>query len=347
VTRSPPRLVGQVRGMLLEEAILVLLRQAGYRTVEYDGLDPTLGTCAAGLQVRGRGGEHQIDAVADYLVMQPFSNPQRLLVEAKCFSSADVDLQVVRNALGVFRDVCEYWRAPRSPSSLASQRYHYHYAVFSATSFTQPAQRFAFAHDIHLLPLGRSTFFRPVIEGVERSARLLTRLLHPQSADVTLSSSRKQVRDALRGWGEAGHPILRACAALLAACQQVGAAYLAMVGGGVPLLLVPDRALRPQDLPPELLVRIRRRMGGWYVQDSESSRRLFSFDLPEEIFRLYAEEESLSRAGAAQLKSDILQEIQLTSVVDGRPRLHTLRLDMEWMAQVQEQAGLRQTDNDV
>ena len=90
--------IGQIRGMLLEEALLHLLRGSGYRTVEAVNNDETLKAGAAGLSVKGRGGNHQIDAIADFLVSQPFSHPQRLLVEAKCYSNK-VRLPVVRNAV--------------------------------------------------------------------------------------------------------------------------------------------------------------------------------------------------------------------------------------------------------
>jgi hypothetical protein len=96
--------VTQVRGMLFEEAVLYLLRQTGYRTVDATSGDPTLQTHPAGLAVVGRGARHQIDAIADYLVGQPFSHPQRLLVEAKCFTGKKpVGLEVTRNAVGVLR----------------------------------------------------------------------------------------------------------------------------------------------------------------------------------------------------------------------------------------------------
>jgi hypothetical protein len=78
--------VHQLRGVLLEEAILTLLRAGGYRTVSEVGDDPKLSISGAGLRVRGRGAHHQIDAIADLRIGQPFSNPQRLLVEAKCYS---------------------------------------------------------------------------------------------------------------------------------------------------------------------------------------------------------------------------------------------------------------------
>lgn len=62
--------IGQVRGMLLEEAILYLLKASGYRTIDrYDvNTDPTLTMGGAGIQVAGRGTKHQIDAIADYRV---------------------------------------------------------------------------------------------------------------------------------------------------------------------------------------------------------------------------------------------------------------------------------------
>jgi hypothetical protein len=64
---------GQIRGMLLEEAILHLLRKGGYRTVQNVGSDMTLALSGAGICVKSRGGKHQIDAIADFLIYQPFS----------------------------------------------------------------------------------------------------------------------------------------------------------------------------------------------------------------------------------------------------------------------------------
>jgi hypothetical protein len=79
--------VNHVRGVLLEEAILMLLRASGYRIVTTAAADPTLSEGPAGLNVKGRGGEQQIDGIADLRIGQPFSNPQHLLVEAKDYSN--------------------------------------------------------------------------------------------------------------------------------------------------------------------------------------------------------------------------------------------------------------------
>ena len=46
--------ISQVRGMLLEEALLYLLRLSGYQTVEEVGSDVTLEQGNSGLEVLGR-----------------------------------------------------------------------------------------------------------------------------------------------------------------------------------------------------------------------------------------------------------------------------------------------------
>jgi len=63
------------------------------------------------------------------MVPQPFSNPQRLLVEAKSYSKK-IGLETIRNAVGVAKDVSECWFVGH-PGGLARRRYHYQYAIFS------------------------------------------------------------------------------------------------------------------------------------------------------------------------------------------------------------------------
>src|SRR5687768_12502554 len=109
----------QVRGMLLEEVVLFFLESTGYRTVMQAGNDVTLRRSAAGMVVLGRGAEHQIDAIADYVFTPPFGHPQRLLVEAKFHDlGRSVGLRVVRNTIGVLKDVSEHWVRPnrRNPA---------------------------------------------------------------------------------------------------------------------------------------------------------------------------------------------------------------------------------------
>src|SRR5688572_13189131 len=133
--------IHQIRGMLLEEAVLALLNTAGYRAVDKAN-DSTLTDGKSGLEVRGRGCCHQVDAVADYLLSPPFSHQQRLLVEAK-FQGDSVGTPILRNALGVLKDVTEYWTGK---DRTVRQPFHYQYAICSASRFTPEAEAYAHAH---------------------------------------------------------------------------------------------------------------------------------------------------------------------------------------------------------
>src|SRR5699024_7018764 len=125
---------------------------SGYRTVTNIGSDPTLGRSSAGLTVNGRGSKHQIDAIADLSISHPFGNPQRLLVEAKAYAdNRSIGLPIIRNTVGVLKDVSEYW-VSQLRNNPAVQRYHYQAAIFSTSDFTSPAQDYAYAHDVYLLP---------------------------------------------------------------------------------------------------------------------------------------------------------------------------------------------------
>ena len=100
-------IITQIRGMLIEETIIYLLRLSGYSPITM-AIDDSVEKISGSLWVKGRGESHQIDAIADQVVSVPFTYPQRLLVEGKCHSHT-VGIEIVRNAVGVLKDVGEYW----------------------------------------------------------------------------------------------------------------------------------------------------------------------------------------------------------------------------------------------
>jgi hypothetical protein len=328
----------QFRGALLEEAILWLLRFAGYRTVSEPGLDPTLYNGHAGLEVRGRGTNHQIDAIADFSLGQPFANPQRLLVEAKAYDGTHkVGVQHVRNAVGVLKDVSEFWvgNGIEGPSN---RRYHYQYAIFSLTPFTNGAQRYAFAQDVYLVPLARSRYFAPVVDALRRTVNNLP-LGRRRQVGVPLRDLRMALREALKltpdrlGAEEKSGPL----EPLLDALRSVGLGLLGTAGRAFPLFLVPRDTKVVSNLEAVVPVRIRRRDNAWYLQPMNSDEPLFSFDLPEELFDLYAERGVLSRERAVDLKAEYLSEIQVVYTNEGVNQLVTFRLDQEWLGEVRKQ----------
>ena len=102
--------ISQVRGALLEEAVLYLLGKTGYDVFDHHSskLGPGLRSGHSGLDVEGRGSWHQIDALAEFSASPAFMYPLRLIVEAKCYrANRPVGIEVVRNSVGVLKDISE------------------------------------------------------------------------------------------------------------------------------------------------------------------------------------------------------------------------------------------------
>jgi hypothetical protein len=187
--------VQTLAGYLLEEALCHLLRRNGYRLLQAEADDPdALRDSGRGLLVKGRGAEHQADALGDLLVPSPFSLPVRLFVEAKN-RRQKATLRDVRNAHGVITDVNEHYSMSQALSyQQPLRRYQYRYALFSASGFGQSAQGFALAQQISLVDLSGPSF-APLISSVNQAAAGL----HSQAVgDRVTSLAVHDVRLALR-----------------------------------------------------------------------------------------------------------------------------------------------------
>jgi hypothetical protein len=64
---------------------------------------------------------------------------------------------------------------------------------------------------------------------------------------------------------------------------------------------------------------------------------LFSFDLPEELFELYAEQGELSPEKALDLKVDFMSAFQAIHTQNGRARILNFKLDQNWITALREQ----------
>ncbi len=329
-----------INGMLLEEATLYLLEASGYRTVTSKGNDPTLNIGSAGMEVYGRSGSHQIDAIADFVVCPPFSHQQRLLVEAKCYSSR-VKLLVVRNAVGVLKDVSEYWVIP-SPSmnrfgsnssgsnrnyanqALPKSRYHYQYAVISASGYTSRAEEYAFTQDIFLIQVANSQYFQPVLEAIRKVQDLSSIIASsPQHGKITLTELRNSIRDNIRNPQKTLSPVisgssLESLENFCQACRDIRIAVLIMIDGQFPMFLIPhhDHDYRWILELNDKEVRLSWDKGRWYLQSD--GERLFSFDVPLRLFELYAEQGFLSDRNSTDRRSREYLEIQAFAVLNER-----------------------------
>lgn len=113
-----------------------------------------------GLNVRGRGGYHQVDSLEEFRFTPPLINPMRLFVEAKYYSEDNkVGIDKVRMGIGILQDVyTRYVTLKMSEEELSLMKYDYHYSIFSTSGFTEDAQRLALAHNISLMDLSCSRF---------------------------------------------------------------------------------------------------------------------------------------------------------------------------------------------
>lgn len=144
----------QLRGYLLEIVLSKLIEINGYELISaVDGKD--IVQKGNGLNLRGRGGYHQFDTLGKFKITPPFIYPLRLFVEAKFYSGKKkVGIEKVRMGIGILHDVnTNYSTVTMSNDELNTEKYNYNYAIFSTSGFTEPAQRLAIAHKIHLIDL--------------------------------------------------------------------------------------------------------------------------------------------------------------------------------------------------
>jgi len=338
----------QLRGMFLEEVILWLLKGSGYVPYDQDQRaedDPTFKLLRGEWRLKGRGSSHQIDAIGDYPDYPPFGNPNRLLVEAKMYSKNKIGIGTIRNAKGVLCDVDEYWVGEDHLKRGRPARYHYQYAVFSTTGFSEPAQEYAYAHDIFLLPLNEQGMLAPVIEAIRGAAESLNQdLQETQGSERTkasLRSYRLRLRKMMLDEVEPAQGIGSASLNRIAgACDRLGRCYLGSLQNQMPIFLVPtehtDQLIGDYAYQP-LGVRIYHDEGTWRIRvQGDEALELFTFELPRELFKLYATGGSFDRENVFRVKADTMSEITVFKSQNGITGRIKLRLDPEWLMLVGE-----------
>ncbi|MEW5832728.1 MAG: hypothetical protein AB1763_07825 [Campylobacterota bacterium] len=340
-----------IKGLLLEEVLLKLLRETGYLTVDDATGDPTLKIGRSGLEVKGRGWNHQIDAIADFIMSPPFSYPIRLLLEAKFYTSK-VGIDIVRNAVGVLKDVDEYWVSnDRNP--ISKPRYHYQYAIFTSSSFTNPAQRYAFAQDIYLIKLENNKYFLPIIDAIRNLTFQDFHGTSDDSININMSELRRAIRHSLRSndrnilmdYATSNRLDQSIFNEIFQSCHSLSLSYLGMLGNRFPVFLTPSPAFDINYLLRNPRIRICWDDNYWYlVNDHANCRRLreedilFSFDLPGELFELYAENNMLTQHRALELKRELMSNIQIIfkDIERGIMSSLELTLDNDWIERIRE-----------
>lgn len=339
-----------IKGLLLEEVLLQLLRASGYYAVENANGDSSLNSRNSGsLEVRGRGSKHQIDAIADFSVSPPFSYPIRLLLEAKFYKN-NVGIEIVRNAVGVLKDVSEFWIVD---DSSFKPRYHYQYAIFTSSSFTKSAQEYAFAQDVYLIKLENNRYFYPVIRAIEELNHADFRGVSEDNIDIDLTQLRRATRSSLGNYRlyemreyctDYNFNSVKICN-VIESSLKIGTSYLGVLGNSFPIFFTPSDNFDINDLINDPTIRICWDQEKWYVVKRharcvtlDERDIILSFDLPDELFKLYSDNNMLTKSRALDLKQDFMSSIKIMFRDPNRRFMSSLelRLDNNWLEEMRQ-----------
>lgn len=332
--------LAQIRGALLEVVILKLLEKVGYEVVKV--ADPGCRQGSGGLEVRGRGEWHQIDALALFSPTPAFMYPLRLMVEAKCYKSdRKVGIEIPRNSLGVLRDIQEnYFTIDRGgDTGLQIQRFNYHSAIFSTSQYTSGAQNFAVAHQIFLITYEQVPIMKPIadtlltiseqdfmnfahIEGINVIREVFNSLIESQEiAPQIFSESRvSKLQSIKRNY------------------LDIRGSYFGMLQGRYPMHLVSNNEL-PSNLftqTDEIQCMLFKKDGGFWrfapSQISELNLSYFEleFSLPKEIARIM--DQLTDKNDVANMKRGNFSYIDLSGKIGNVRRTVRLRLDDDWLS---------------
>jgi hypothetical protein len=341
--RRPPN-YEQLVGMLLEEVVLYLLEASGYIPITEISNDPTLHQGRNGLEVQGRGGKHQIDAIADFAIQQPFVHPLRLLVEAK-FHRDPVGIEVMRNAVGVLQDVDKYWDYERHQE--IESRYNYQYAILSASDFNDNAKTYALVHGIYLIPLQGLSFIQPILEELRSLPRPRIGSFADQQGFrqslllFRIPDLRRAIRADIRN-GDAttisqivSGTLLEHLISFCNACRLLDRPLLAIIARRFPVFLIPEPGTNLEDIQ-DCNIEIHWYDTIWYMQLPNHQR--FFFNLPTTILERYlAEGNVLSELRALDLKADYFSKVQVMIKQGNNVRIVTWSLDTWWLEDVRRQ----------
>jgi hypothetical protein len=344
-----------IRGAMLEEVILSLLQRLGFRTIVAGDEGTHAGR--SGLEVQGRGERHQIDAFAAFDFTPAFVYPLRLLFEAKCYRpSSPVGIEVVRNAVGVLKDISENYFSSTSGTTSAETvkvaRFNYVSAIFSTSGFTANAQRYALAHQIFLVQYQHNRLFGPISEGL-----LSFRQNDFVMRDGPTKALRQFVRAKLNEEELTQNPftplgLKKFNENVAEHVRAIGGSYFGMLQGRWPIHLLsseplPARVFADSD---EVMCKVYgRESNRWSFvprQGSEGSDGWFrlDFDLPEEIAQLVQNARGDAER-VANTKMKYFSFITLSGMIGGVRRQIRLKMDQDWIKEYLEKSKATKARN--
>ncbi|WP_416978776.1 hypothetical protein [Streptomyces sp. T028] len=283
--------------------------------------------------------------------MPPFSLPIRLFAEAK-FIRTKVGLPTVRNGHGVVHDLNENvvttlgkGSGPHRPRA----RYHYSYAIFSTSGFTQDAQEFALAHQISLIDLSLPDF-QPLCDLVRTAAESVYDAMKPMplSQRPTVYEIRNYLRrhllDLWDGPAAEAPSVTDPLDILAAGLRRRSSLGLVLAFPAAPFVL----GLVSDDLnafvsyareQPTHGVRVYRnhRSAGhpvWLIEPRVRPAYRLTFSLPEQVEAWILDQEEGTRSRTRWMTRNLLSAITLYWVDENRTHTFQLQYSSEEFREV-------------
>ncbi|OKY77073.1 MAG: Endonuclease HJR/Mrr/RecB family [Candidatus Methanohalarchaeum thermophilum] len=336
-----------IRGYLLEEVLANLTMKTGYKIFTDSSQDKELKEKRGDLWIKGRGGDHQVDVLGELEWIPAFTLPLRLIIEAKYYTNKKVGVDVVRNSIGVLRDVNQKY-LKKDPTK-AQPRFRYVYSIFSASGFSSNAQKYAFTHKISLIDLN-SGIFQKLTDSIKTTARELKEEMEEEFSE---SVSKKKLRKACRNiFGtkdiEGNTPSYESNQMgfkevikenLLETVEGYGNLFIGVVKGPFILLLKEkekDNFLDFAKEKPNHRVKIKwdtEERGKWYIIPyNENEGYRLNFKLPEKLHKwVFGKEKKLAqqKRNAMDLKKRYMSDINVYYFEEDTENLNVFNLKFD------------------
>lgn len=327
----------QAKGAIFEVVVKKLLEKNEYEECKADNEQVD----SRG-RVRGRGEWHQIDALGRWKYSIPFVYPIRLLCEAKCLNRP-VGLPVIRNFVGAIKDISENYFVEDNQNidkRMLSRRHTDCGAVFSVSSFTNQAQRYAYAHNIFLVSYENNPIiseFKKIAEDTAQFIRLAKRTNKKKFSRWFEDAWVRNNIDASGGYVADRGRFENSLRVLRDRFERVSTSVVGIATSVYPIHLlsyhkIPYDLFRETDETYFRTIYRRTERGGYYfeIYPSDLPNAKFYFTVPELILSKY-------RDSLRRFKMEFLEWIDIPVTLGSIRRLLRFKLDKEWLRPLDEQ----------
>jgi len=303
-----------------------------------------------GLEVKGRGGNHQADVLGELNWIPAFTNPVRLIIEAK-HRKDPAYIDVIREAVGVLNDVNNKYNF-KTGEKLPPKQYNYVYSVFSASGFSKGAVDYGLAHQISLIDMSIEDY-GDLLSAVDNISIELLELESEYNRGNFLKGTRGSIREVLNTVPEGREEsqyfsddhMKEIIHDRVEPIKKYKELFIGMTTGSFILLI---KAENPEDFleyasnNPEHKIRI-----NWSWEDngaiwkisplnppSDESKYILKFKLPKKLHKwIYESEKEKAEAEnrALGVKKSFFSNITIYRYHEGIPKIFKLKYNpMQW-----------------